>query len=70
MLRFRMHPTPAGLFLGLAVIALWAALWIWFFAQIARDVRSAQRQPRVSPELALRMEPRSASGRATAALLR
>ncbi|MGE5049449.1 MAG: hypothetical protein ACM3PC_12810 [Deltaproteobacteria bacterium] len=32
----RLHPTPSGFAFGLAVIALWALIWIWFFAQLSR----------------------------------
>ena len=31
-----MHPTSSAFALGLAVIALWALIWIWFFAQLSR----------------------------------
>jgi len=39
MFRLRLHPTPSGLVLGFAVIALWALLWVWFFAQLAQSER-------------------------------
>jgi hypothetical protein len=32
----RLHPTPSTLAFGLAVIAFWALIWIWFFAQLSR----------------------------------
>ncbi len=48
----RLHPTPSALAFGLAVIALWALIWIWFFAQLsrphpvlAREVAEAHLQP-------------------------
>jgi hypothetical protein len=42
MLRFRLHPTPSGLFLGVAVIALWALMWLWFLYSLGegRDATS------------------------------
>ena len=52
MFRARLHPTPAGLLLGLAVVALWAAMWIWFLTQIASVPQSAERRRSVNPELA------------------
>ena len=33
----RLHPTSSALAIGLAVIALWALIWIWFFAQVSRQ---------------------------------
>jgi hypothetical protein len=36
MFNRRLHPTPSGFAFGLAVIALWALIWIWFFAQLSR----------------------------------
>lgn len=30
-----MHPTSSAFAVGLAVIALWALIWIWFFAQLS-----------------------------------
>jgi hypothetical protein len=35
MFNRRLHPTPSGFVFGLAVIALWALIWIWFFAQLS-----------------------------------
>jgi len=32
----RLHPTSSAFAVGLAVIALWALMWIWFFAQVSR----------------------------------
>jgi len=34
MFRLRLHPTRSGLFFGIAVIAFWALLWLWFFGQL------------------------------------
>jgi hypothetical protein len=34
MFRLRLHPTTSGFAVGIAVIALWALLWLWFFAQL------------------------------------
>ncbi len=36
MFHSRLHPTPTGLALGVFIIALWAALWLWFLIQVAR----------------------------------
>jgi hypothetical protein len=35
MFRLRLHPSRFGLFSGLAVIAFWALLWLWFFGQLS-----------------------------------
>ena len=35
MFRTRLHPTPSGFALGIAMIALWALLWVWFLVQLA-----------------------------------
>ena len=35
MFERRLHPTPYGFVSGIAVIALWVLLWVWFFAQAA-----------------------------------
>jgi len=51
MFRLRLHPTPAGLALGLLAVALWALMWIWFLIQVARGPESAARQPGATPEL-------------------
>ncbi|HET9752872.1 MAG TPA: hypothetical protein VFP52_07915 [Myxococcales bacterium] len=32
----RLHPTASALVRGLALVALWALIWIWFFAQLSR----------------------------------
>jgi hypothetical protein len=39
----RLHPTPSGFAFGFAVIALWALIWIWFFAQLSRSHAAARR---------------------------
>jgi hypothetical protein len=41
MFRLRLHPTPSGFFAGIAVIALWALLWLWFIAQLVEGPRTA-----------------------------
>lgn len=38
----RLHPTPPGFAFGLAVIAFWALIWIWFFAQLTRPHPAAR----------------------------
>ena len=34
MFRLRLHPTPSGLLFGIAIIAFWGLLWLWFFGQL------------------------------------
>lgn len=51
MFRLRLHPTPSGFAVGLAVIALWALLWVWFIAQLAESPRTAARSLPALPEL-------------------
>jgi hypothetical protein len=34
MFRLRLHPTSSGLFFGIAVIAFWGLLWLWFLGQL------------------------------------
>ncbi len=41
MFRMRLHPTSSGFAVGIAVIALWALLWLWFFAQLANGPRAS-----------------------------
>jgi len=41
MFRLRLHPTSSGFIAGIAVIALWALLWLWFIAQLAEGPRAA-----------------------------
>jgi len=36
MFRLRLHPTSSGLLFGIAVIAFWALLWLWFFGQLSQ----------------------------------
>lgn len=53
MFRLRLHPTPSGFAVGLAVIALWALLWVWFLAQLAggpptADARSVAELPELT----------------------
>jgi hypothetical protein len=52
MFSSRLHPTPTGLALGVLSIALWAAMWIWFLAQVATVPQNALRQQGPKPELA------------------
>ena len=63
MFRLRLHPTPSGLALGLAVIALWALLWVWFLAQLAGGTRTAAAtSPAGLPELTRQEAPLNAEG--------
>jgi hypothetical protein len=41
MFRLRLHPTSSGFLAGIAVIALWALLWVWFIAQLVQGPRTA-----------------------------
>jgi len=41
MFRLRLHPTSSGFVAGIAVIALWALLWVWFIAQLVEGPRTA-----------------------------
>ena len=34
MFRRHLHPSRSDLLFGIGVIALWALLWLWFFAQL------------------------------------
>jgi hypothetical protein len=36
MFRLRLHPTPSGFLFGIAVIAFWGLLWLWFFGQLSQ----------------------------------
>jgi len=40
MFRLHLHPSPSGLLFGIALVAFWALLWFWFFAQLPRPVQS------------------------------
>ena len=40
MFRLRLHPTSSGFLAGIAVIALWALLWLWFIAQLVQAPHS------------------------------
>jgi hypothetical protein len=51
MFRLRLHPTPSAFALGIAVIALWALLWVWFIAQLALTPQTAPRTAAAVPEL-------------------
>jgi hypothetical protein len=56
MFRLRLHPTPSGLAIGIAVIALWALLWLWVIAELANNgSRASARWAGTSePELTVR----------------
>ena len=41
MFRLPLHPTRSAFAVGIAVIALWALLWLWFIAQLAGSPRPA-----------------------------
>jgi len=41
MFRMRLHPTSSGFAVGIGVIAIWALLWLWFFAQLANGPRAS-----------------------------
>ena len=51
MFRLRLHPTPSGFALGIAMIALWALLWVWFIAQLADSPRTVARTTAALPEV-------------------
>jgi hypothetical protein len=50
MFRLRLHPTSSAFAAGIAVIALWALLWLWFIAQLLVE-RPRDAAFRVAPEL-------------------
>ena len=63
MFRLRLHPTPSGFAVGLAVIALWALLWVWFLTQLAGGTRAADaRRVADLPELTRQDAPANAEG--------
>jgi len=49
MFRLRLHPSPSGLLTGIAVIAFWALLWVWFIAQLVQEPRSRAAAARAGP---------------------
>ena len=51
MFRLRMHPTSSGLLVGIAVIAFWGLLWLWFLGQLSQP-GSARRQSSAPIEVA------------------
>lgn len=50
MFRLRLHPTPSAFALGIAFIALWALIWVWFIAQLVTPHAAAHAAAAV-PEL-------------------
>jgi hypothetical protein len=52
MFRLRLHPTSSGLFFGIAVIAFWGLLWLWFLGQLPQQPGSAPRHSNVPIEVA------------------
>jgi len=51
MFRLRLHPTSSGLFFGIAVIAFWGLLWLWFLGQLPQP-GSARRRSNAPIEVA------------------
>ena len=48
MFRLRLHPSPLGLALGIAVIAFWAVLWLSILVQLHRSATvDAEQSPAV-----------------------
>ena len=41
MFRLQLHPTPVGLFFGIATVAFWALLWLVLFVQLQGGFRPA-----------------------------
>jgi hypothetical protein len=41
MFRLHLHPTFSNLVFGMALIAFWALLWLWFFAQLPQLAHGA-----------------------------
>ena len=52
MFRLRLHPTSSGLLSGIAVIAFWALLWLWFLGQLSQP-GSARRHTNAPVEIAV-----------------
>lgn len=52
LFRLALRPSPLGFAAGLAVVALWALLWIVFLAQLLAAPERTARQPGPVPELA------------------
>lgn len=50
------RPSRLSFAAGLAVIALWALLWVWFLLGIVRGPEKHARQPGEIPALASRVE--------------
>jgi len=51
MFRLHLHPTLSNLLFGIGVIAFWALLWLWFFAQLSQPGHAtapASAQPEVA----------------------
>jgi len=40
MFRLQLHPSPSGFLFGIGLVAFWALLWLWFFAQLPRPVET------------------------------
>ncbi|HTO98197.1 MAG TPA: hypothetical protein VMK66_14205 [Myxococcales bacterium] len=62
MFRSRLHPSPSSVLLGIAMIAFWALLWLWFIVQLADSPRSAARAGASLPELSAAEVPASNAG--------
>ncbi len=41
MFRLQLHPTSSNLLFGMALIAFWALLWLWLFAQLSEPGHGA-----------------------------
>jgi hypothetical protein len=51
MFRLRLHPTSSSFAVGIAFIALWALLWVWFIAQLAGSSQTVAVSAAAAPEL-------------------
>jgi hypothetical protein len=40
MFSLRLHPSRSGFLFGVALVAFWALLWLWFLAQLPRTTES------------------------------